>query len=177
MPHNTLREHDLNVVELSLAAIEVSIRRLREQPNPPDVIRLSIREAPHLAAESQWTQKVWELVTVLLASVKLLCFTMGEAKTGSILRLLSSKLARKEAKGHCAFHELAAREEGDMGIALAVNTDDDAPPTNDDDAAMEVAFSWGEVNPTYWATLDMMSTPPLGPKWSPTPVPPLPARA
>ena len=71
---------------------------------------------------------MWELVTALLPSVKLFCFTMGEAKTGSILRLLSSKLARMEAKGHCAFHELAAGEEGDKGIALAVNTDYDAPP-------------------------------------------------
>ena len=157
LPHNTLREHDLKVVELSLAAIEVSVRRLRDQPNPPDVIRLDIREAPHLASESQWTQKVWELVTGILPAVKVFCFTIGESKTGSILRLLASKLARKEAKGHCAFHELATGEERDTGIALAVNTDYDGPPTNDDDSAMEVPFTWGEVNPAYWATLDMMS--------------------
>ena len=78
LPHNTLREHDLKVVEISLAAIEVSVRRLRDQPNPPDVIRLSIREALHLASESQWTQKVWELVMGVLPDVKVFCFTIGE---------------------------------------------------------------------------------------------------
>ena len=146
LPHNTLREHDLKVVELNPAAIEVSIRRLRDQPNPLDVIRLSMREAPHLASESQWTQKVWELVTGMLPDVKVFCFTIGEAKTGSIPRLLSLKLARKEAQGHCAFHELATSGDRDTGIALAVNTDYDGPPTNDDSAAPD---AWCSAQPPH----------------------------
>ena len=44
---------------------------------------------------------------------------------------------------------MATGEERDTGIALAVITDYDGPPTNDDDAAMEVPFTWGEVNPAY----------------------------
>jgi hypothetical protein len=169
LPHNTLREHDLHIVEVSLAAIEMSVRRLCDQPNPPDVIRLCIREAPHVISQSQWTQKVWELVTGILPTLKVLSFTIGEAKTGSILRLMSAKLAKKEAKGHCAFHELAEGEERDTGIALAVNTDYDGPATNDDDAAMEVPFTWGEVNAAYWATLDMMSISTTHPPLTPLP--------